>query len=89
MGNQARNLKIVIPENTDYTDIFQDLFAEYTMKASLERVRTVNLGSLYELQYIVVLKDQKKEKEFLDKIRARNSNLEISCGRALATREEL
>jgi uncharacterized membrane protein YhiD involved in acid resistance len=88
-GNRTRSLKIVIPENTDYTGIFQDIFAEYTRKASLERVRTVNLGSLYELQYIVVLRDNSREKEFLDKIRARNSNLEINCGRAVMAREEL
>jgi hypothetical protein len=87
--NQARSLKIVIPENMDYTGVFQDLFAEYTRKASLERVRTVNLGSLYELQYIIVLKDPSREKEFIDKLRARNSNLEISCGRAIPDREEL
>jgi uncharacterized membrane protein YhiD involved in acid resistance len=88
-GNRARSLKIVIPENMDYTRIFQDIFAEYTKKASLERVRTVNLGSLYELQYIIILKDNGQEKEFLDRIRARNSNLEINCGRAVLAREEL
>jgi hypothetical protein len=87
--NRARNLKIVIPENLDYTGVFQDLFAEYTRQASLERVRTVNLGSLYELQYIIVLKDNSREKELIDKLRARNSNLEISCGRAIPAREEL
>jgi hypothetical protein len=87
--NLARSLKIVIPENIDYTGVFQDVFAEYTGKASLERVRTINLGSLYELQYIIVLKDHRREKEFIDKLRARNSNLEISCGRAIPTREEL
>jgi uncharacterized membrane protein YhiD involved in acid resistance len=87
--NMAMNLKIVIPENKDYTGIFNDLFAEYTKIARLEKVRTVNLGSLYELQYTIILKEQNKEKEFLDKIRARNSNLEISCGRLVSTREEL
>jgi hypothetical protein len=85
----VRSLKIVIPENTDYTRIFQDIFGEYTEKADLERVRTVNLGSLYELQYIVVLKDNSREKEFIDEIRARNSNLEITCGGTATTREEL
>jgi hypothetical protein len=84
-----RNLKIVIPENKDYTGMFTDLFAEYTSSLRLERVRTVNLGSLYELQYTIILKDIKKEKEFIDKMRARNSNLEISCGRTITTREEL
>jgi hypothetical protein len=89
MGSRTRNLKIVIPENMDNTGILQDIFAEYTGKASLERVRTVSLGSLYELQYIIVLKDNDREKEFIDERRARNSNLEISCGRAIPTREEL
>jgi uncharacterized membrane protein YhiD involved in acid resistance len=88
-GTQVRNLKIIIPENKDYTSIFNDLFAEYTKNVRLERVRTVNLGSLYELQYSIVLKDQQKEKEFIDKIRSRNSNLEISCSRAIVSREEL
>jgi hypothetical protein len=59
-GNQTRNLKIIIPENKDYTSMFNDLFAEYTKYTKLERVWTVNLGSLYELQYTIVLKEQKK-----------------------------
>jgi hypothetical protein len=85
----VRNLKVVIPEDMDYAVVFNDLFAEYTRNVSLERVRTVNLGSLYELQYSIILKDLKKERELLDKIRQRNSNLEVSCGRAIINREEL
>ncbi|MDR1899928.1 MAG: DUF4956 domain-containing protein [Treponema sp.] len=85
----VRNLKIVIPEDTDYVNIFGDLFSQYTKSAALEKVRTVNLGSLYELHYTVTLKDQAKERELLDKIRERNSNLEISCGRPAINREEL
>jgi hypothetical protein len=84
-----KSLKIVVPEDMDYPVIFNDIFSEYTQKTSLERVRTVNLGSLYELQYTIVLKDQQKEKEFLDSIRQRNSNLEVSCSRAALNREEL
>jgi hypothetical protein len=87
--DRVKKLKVVIPENKDYTGIFDDLFAEYTKYSRLERVKTVNLGSLFELYYIVVFKDNKKEKEFIDRIRARNGNLEISCGRAVEAREEL
>jgi hypothetical protein len=76
--NPVKHLKIVIPENLDYTTIFSDLFDEYAKTAHPEKVRTVNLGSLYEIHYTIILKDSKKEKEFLDKIRQRNSNLEIS-----------
>jgi hypothetical protein len=89
MENRVRKLKVLIPENKDYTGIFDDLFAEYTKHARLERVKTVNLGSLFELYYSIVFKDNKKEKEFIDRVRARNGNLEISCGRAIETREEL
>jgi uncharacterized membrane protein YhiD involved in acid resistance len=88
-GTRVKSLKILIPENKDYTSLFDDLFAEYTKNTRLEKVRTVNLGSLYELHYTIVLKDQKKEKELMDLIRARNGNLEISCGRAIPAREEL
>jgi hypothetical protein len=77
----VRYLKITIPEDLDYTTVFEDIFQEYAKKTSLERVRTTNLGNLYELQYIVLLKKEQREKEFLDKIRMRNSNLDINCAR--------
>jgi hypothetical protein len=89
LGTQVRNLKILIPDDKDYALIFADVFAEYTKTARLERVRTVNLGSLYELHYTVVLKEQSQEKAFIDQIRARNSNLEINCSRAMNDRELL
>jgi hypothetical protein len=89
LGSQVRNLKILIPDDKDYALIFADVFAEYTKTARLERVKTVNLGSLYELHYTVVLKEQSREKAFIDQIRARNSNLEINCTRAMIDRESL
>lgn len=76
-----KELKITIPENLDYQGIFDDLFAKYTKHAELIRVRTVNMGSLYELQYHVELRDERSEKEFLDRIRCRNGNLGLVCGR--------
>ena len=87
-GNR-RTLKVVIPEDLDYADIFDDLFAQYTRKATLERVHTTNLGSLFELKYTITLKDVRKEKELLDQIRQRNGNLNITCGRVAAGKEEL
>ena len=86
---EEKDLKITIPENLDYTDIFDDLFAKYTKSANLIRVRTVNMGSLYELQYQVILRDKKTEKAFLDAIRCRNGNLTIVCGRIASEHEEL
>lgn len=84
-----RELKVTIPENLDYPGIFDDLFRQYTDKAELVRVRTVNMGSLYELQYHVTLKAMEEEKEFLDQIRCRNGNLGLVCGRIPTDREEL
>jgi len=85
----SKNLKITIPEDLDYTEIFDDLFQAYTSRAMLNRVKTTNLGSLYELQYTIVLKDQGKEKELIDKIRCRNGNLNIVCGKVTANQDEL
>lgn len=82
-GNALRRtLKVVIPEDLDYAGIFDDLFAQYTRKATLERVQSTNLGSLFELRYTITLKDAAKEKELLDRIRERNGNLNIVISRA-------
>lgn len=75
-----RELRVTIPENIDYNDLFSDLFAGYTASCKLLRVKTVNMGSLYSLHYLVRLKDPAGEKELLDAMRCRNGNLEISCG---------
>ncbi len=76
-----KNLRVTIPEELDYTNIFDDLFQTYTANHQLNKVKTVNLGSLYELDYDIELKDPAKEKELLDQIRVRNGNLTVICGR--------
>ena len=76
-----RILKITIPENLDYEGLFDDLFEEYTKNCSLEKIRTSNMGTLYELQYHITLKGSRMPKEFLDALRCRNGNLNIVCGR--------
>ena len=76
-----RLLKITIPENLEYDELFDDLFREYTRQHELIKVRTTNMGTLYELRYAIDLKDLNKSKEFIDAIRCRNGNLNISCGR--------
>lgn len=83
-----RELKITIPETLDYEGLFDDLFQQYVRSARLERVKTSNMGTLYELDYRVVLKDSGVPKEFLDALRCRNGNLNIVCGR-VASREAL
>ncbi len=79
--NAWKELKILIPENLDYTEVFDEIFETYLKKQELIRVKTTDLGSMYELSYHIILKDAKKEKEFLDAIRCRNGNLTIICGR--------
>ncbi len=76
-----KTITIVIPEDLDYTEIFDDIFEEYTSQFDLSRVKTTNMGSLFKLTYNITLKDFKKEKEMLDKIRCRNGNLEITVSK--------
>lgn len=82
-GNTAgeRTLKITIPENIDYEGVFDDLLARYTKEYTLDKVKTTNMGSLFELHYRVVFKDAGVPKAFLDELRCRNGNLPIVCGR--------
>lgn len=85
----AKAVRIVIPEDMDYTDCFKDLFKEYLSSYRLIMSKTVNMGTLYELRYEVVMKNNDKEKEFLDKIRERNGNLTVSCSVLAENREEM
>ena len=87
-GEAERVLKITIPEDTEYNGLFDDLFAKYTRACRLEKVKTANMGTLYELCYRITLKDEKKLKQFIDGIRCRNGNLGIVCSRE-ADRESL
>ena len=80
-ANRHRQLKITIPENLDYEGLFDDLFETYTFRHELTRVRTTNMGTLYELSYDIELRDPQKTKDFIDAIRCRNGNLNIICGR--------
>lgn len=77
----TRTLKITIPENLDYDGLFDDLFAEYTRSHELVRVRTTNMGTLYELTYHISFKSGDVTKEFIDAVRCRNGNLNIICSR--------
>lgn len=77
---KEKTLKITIPENLNYQGAFEDLFSEYTNAISLERVKTTNMGTLFELTYKVTMKKDVDEKQFIDSIRCRNGNLNIILG---------
>ena len=72
-----KTLTITIPEDLDYSGIFDDIFFEFTTLHDLVRVKSTNMGSMFKLTYNVMLRDFNREKEMIDKIRQRNGNLEI------------
>lgn len=76
-NSRRKTLKITIPEDLDYTDIFADIFARYTDENRLMQVKTSNMGSLYKLTYDITFKKDVTEKQFMDELRIRNGNLEI------------
>ena len=73
-----RTLHITIPEDLDYAGVFDPILAQYTRCYSLTQVKTSNMGSLFKLTYDLTLKDPALEKHFIDQLRLRNGNLEIS-----------
>lgn len=72
-----KTLKILVPEDFDYENAFDDLFLQYTESSTLTRAKTVDLGSLYELSYQVNLKNNVSQKSFIDQIRCKNGNLTV------------
>lgn len=80
LGENGRHktLHITIPEALDYTGVFDPVMKEYTTNYTLKHVKTTNMGSLFKLTYDLTLRDPAKEKEFIDELRCRNGNLEIS-----------
>ena len=77
VGKTIKQLKIVIPEDLDYEEVFEDIFKKYTNSVRLLKSKTINMGSLYELTYEINLKDKVKSKDFVDELRVRNGNLKI------------
>lgn len=84
-----RNIRITMPEDLDYTNVFEEVFRQYAKSFEIESVRTVNLGTMFQAEYSIRLKDVGKEKEMLDQIRVRNGNLPIICGRTATMAAEL
>ena len=82
-------LNITIPEDLDYTGVFDDIFEDYTRSCELIRVKTTNMGSMFRLTYNITLREPAKEKELIDKLRCRNGNLEISISTQDTTTAEL
>lgn len=84
IGEQStsyRRLKITIPENLEYDELFDDIFTKYTRASELLKVKTTNMGTLLELTYGIELKGKDVSKQFIDEIRVRNGNLNVICSK--------
>ncbi len=84
-----KTLTITIPENLDYSGIFEDVFEEFTATHDLVRVKSTNMGSMFKLTYQVMLRDAAREKEMIDELRCRNGNLEIAVSKQETVGTEL
>lgn len=84
-----KTLVVTIPEDLNYTEVFDEILKKYTSNYELVKVKTTNLGSLFKLTYNVSMKDEKTEKQLIDELRTRNGNLEISVMRQESRAEEL
>lgn len=82
-------LRITIPETLDYDGIFDDVFEKYTTSASLDQVKTTNLGTMFELRYSITFKPNVKQKDFIDELRCRNGNLTVICSKPQISEVEL
>ena len=76
--NDEKLLKITIPESLEYSEVFSDTFSTYLKTNELLEVKTTGMGAMFKLSYRIVFNDIKEEKQFIDELRTRNGNLEIS-----------
>lgn len=89
-GSKAeKELRISIPESLEFDDLFDDILEQYAKKSELYRIKTTNMGSIFELRYRITLKKAGTEKALLDDIRIRNGNLNVSLGKVSTFKDEL
>ena len=75
-----KQLRITIPENLNYMAVFDDIFDKYLSENVLRKVKTTNMGTMFELTYECRIKDESEQKQFIDELRVRNGNLNITMG---------
>lgn len=73
----SMNLKITIPENLNFDNVFDDTLTKYAKNWDLKKVKTKEFGALFELEYIVEIKKEANKKKFIDELRTKNGNLSI------------
>ena len=89
LAKPAQILKITIPEDLDYTTAFDEVFTQYLSSYELQKARTTDMGSLFDLNYQVVLKSDTNEKEFVDAVRERNGNLRVILSSPMLNEAEI
>lgn len=72
-----KTLKISVPEDLNYNEAFEEILDKYTKECVLVSVKSTSMGSIFKIEYRIVLKNAEKEREMIDEIRCRNGNLEI------------
>lgn len=87
--SSEKYLKITIPESLNYDEVFNEILRKYTNSYELISIKTLNLGSLFRIEYHISLKSNKNIKKMIDELRTRNGNLEIMCSSLASDREEL
>ena len=85
----SRNLKVTIPEDLDFEGRFTEIFEKYLDRSQLVQVKSCNMGTMFKLDYEIIIKPAMSVKEFLDEIREKNGNLEILLSRAEGHPDEL
>lgn len=79
-SDYKKQLRITIPENLNYMTVFDDVFEKYLSENVLRKVKTTNMGTMFELTYECRMKDDNTQKQFIDELRVRNGNLNITMG---------
>ena len=87
VASRDKILTILIPEELDYTSLFDEEFKEYLSSHKLVKAKTINMGSMFELTYQVTIKLDANEKEFIDKLRVKNGNLKIALSHPMLEEE--
>ncbi|MBD0383982.1 DUF4956 domain-containing protein [Paenibacillus sedimenti] len=71
-------LKITVPEDLGYEEAFLEVFKTFQVGHELKKVKTTELGSLFELVYLITMDPKTSQKELIDALRCRNGNLNIT-----------
>jgi uncharacterized integral membrane protein len=79
--NKNLKLKITVPEDVDYENLFDDIFTKYLKRHEIIKIKTISFGALFEISYSIQLKNDVSVKELIDDIRCRNNNLSISVSK--------